>query len=371
MAAVLPLKDVVNVIVNLSSRSAVRSGFNLSMLIGDSEVLNTEKRVAVYSSINSMTDDGFTPDMPEYKAAQIYFSQSSNPSKVAIGYWDSGNESLAESIAACRAFNLEWWGCVPLGKTAESGDFVPAESEEILEAALTVESSTPDTVMICSSADLKCLGDLKARSYRRTLGVFSDDTMKAVAITGYAMGANTGLANSAYTLKFKKLVGVTVDPLKEAQVSDAEAVNANVYINRGATYDLFEQGTMADGTWFDEVINLDMLSNNIQLSVMDLLTKATKIPQTEGGVATIINAFLPDLNKAVNIDFLAPGIWTNPGFMDLEQGDALENGYLVMHEAVDDQSVADREARICPPIYVALKLAGAMHSVVIQLNVNR
>jgi hypothetical protein len=30
--AVLPLKDVVNVIVNLSPRSAVRSGFNLSML---------------------------------------------------------------------------------------------------------------------------------------------------------------------------------------------------------------------------------------------------------------------------------------------------------------------------------------------------
>jgi hypothetical protein len=31
--AVLPIKDVVNVIVNLSPRSAVRSGFNLSMLL--------------------------------------------------------------------------------------------------------------------------------------------------------------------------------------------------------------------------------------------------------------------------------------------------------------------------------------------------
>ncbi|MCM1059466.1 MAG: DUF3383 domain-containing protein [Eubacterium sp.] len=369
--AVLPLKDVVNVIVNLSPRSAVRSGFNLSLLIGDSAVLSAENRVAVYSSMESMKDDGFTTDTPEYQAAQIYFSQSSNPSKVAIGYWDSATESLAEAIAACRAFNLEWWGCVPLGKKSETGDFVPATASDLMDAALTVESTTPDTVMICALADLTFLGELKAKSYRRTLGIFSEDVNKAVAITGYAMGANTGLANSAYTLKFKKLVGVVADPLKEAQVSDAEAVNANVYINRGATYDLFEQGTMADGTWFDEMINLDMLSNYIQLSVMDILCKTTKIPQTEAGVATIINAFLPDLDNAVKIGFLAPGIWTATGFMDIEQGDAIEKGYQVMSEAIDDQTTADRDARICPPIYVALKLAGAIHSVVIQLNVNR
>ena len=63
--AVLPLKDVVDVIVNLSPRSAARSGFNLSLLIGDSEVLTAEKRVAVYSSVEAMTEDGFTSDNPE------------------------------------------------------------------------------------------------------------------------------------------------------------------------------------------------------------------------------------------------------------------------------------------------------------------
>lgn len=369
--AVLPLKDVVDVIVNLSPRSAVRSGFNLSLLIGDSAVLTAEKRVAVYSSMEAMKDDGFTADMPEYQAAQIYFSQSSNPSKVAIGFWNSSSESLAEAIAACRVYNLEWWGCVPLGKKGETGKIVPATAEDLMSAALTVESATPDTVMVCALADLTFLGELKAKSYRRTLGIFSEDVNKAVAITGYAMGANTGLANSAFTLKFKKLVGVVADPLTEAQVSDAEAVNANVYVNRGATYDLFEQGTMADGTWFDEMINLDMLSNNIQLSVMDILCKTPKIPQTEAGVATIINAFLPDLDDAVKIGFLAPGIWSAPGFMDIEQGDAIEKGYQVMSEPIDSQATADRDARICPPIYVALKLAGAIHSVVIQLNVNR
>ncbi len=369
--AVLPIKDVVNVIVNLSPRSAVRSGFNLSMLLGDSAVLTAEKRVAVYSSTDSMLEYGFTADTPEYKAAQIYFSQSSSPGEVAIGYWDSENETLAQAIAACRSYNLEWWGCVPLGKTDSSGNFTQPKPNELLDAALTIESAVPDSVMVCALPDFEFLGKLKALSYRRTMGIYSADTNKAVAITGYAMGANTRLANSAFTLKFKKLVGVEADPLTEAQVSDAAAVNANVYINRGATYDMFEQGTMADGTWFDEMINLDMLSNYIQLSIMDLLSKTPKIPQTESGVASIINAFTPDLEMAVKTGFAAPGIWTAPGFLELETGDPIEAGYLVLHEAVDSQSPADREARICPPIYIALKLAGAIHSVVVQINVNR
>lgn len=369
--AVLPIKDVVNVIVNLSARSAVRSGFNLSMIIGDSNVLSTNNRVAVYSGIESMKEAGFTAEMPEYKYAQIFFSQSSNPGRIAVGFWDSGNETLAEAISACRAFNLEWWGCVPLGKTDKTGDFVPATSDELLEAALTIESAVPDSVMACISVDLTFLKGLKERAYRRTLPIYSRDTSKAVAILGYAMGANTKTADSAFTLKFKRLVGVVSDPLTEADVKSAVEVNANVYINRGATYDMFEQGTMSDGTWFDEILNLDMLSNYIQLSVMDILSKTTKIPQTEGGIATIVNAFIPDLEDAVRIGFLAPGIWTAPPFMEIKTGDAIEKGYLVMTDTMAEQNTADRDARICPAIYVALKLAGAIHSVVIQLNVNR
>ncbi len=371
--AVLPIKDVVNVIVNLSPRAAVRSGFNLSMLIADSSgtALSVENRVGIYSNLDSMLEDDFTETMPEYQAAQIYFAQSSNPGKVAIGYWDSENETLAAAIAACRTYNLEWWGVVPLGKMDTEGAFAPPPSVELLEAALTIESAVPDSTMTCVSEDLVFLTKLKSLNYRRTMSIYSPDVNKAVGILGWAMGANTRLANSAYTLKFKRLVGVEVDPLTEAQVSDAEAVNANVYVNRGATYDMFEQGTMADGTWFDEMINLDMLSNYIQLSVMDLLTKTAKVPQTESGIASMINSFTPDLDMAVRTGFAAPGIWTAPGFLDLQTGDPVEAGYLVMHDAVDDQSVADREARIAPPIYIALKLAGAIHSVVIQINVNR
>ena len=387
--SVLPLNDTVNVIINLSPRSAVRIGFNLSLLLADSPVLNPENRVAVFSSLAAMEDAGFKSNMPEYKAAQIFFGQQSRPSRVAIGYWNSQIETLAEAVAACRVANREWYGAVPLGKvdysgatqgnytgdTDETGEgsdsvFINPTGEDILNAAPLVEASEPSSVLF-AAVDLPTMQALKGMNFRRTLGVVTNDIMKPVGILGWAMGANTRLANSAYTLKFKQIVGVPVDPLSEAQVSDAKAAFGNVYVNRGATYDWFEDGTMADGTWFDEMINLDMLANFIQLSVCDLLNKTSKVPYTEPGVSQIINAITPDLESAVRTGFAAPGIWTAPGFLSLEQGDAIENGYLVLSEAVNDQAPANREARIAPPIYIALKLAGAIHSVVMQINVNR
>lgn len=367
--AVLPLDDAVKIIINLSPRSAVRNGFNLSMLLGDSNVLSADERVSVFSSLDSMKEKGFTTEMPEYKAAQTYFGQSSKPGKVAIGYHNSQSESLAEAIAACRVANREWYGVVPLG-SIQGGAFAPPAMTAIIEAAAYIEAAVPSAVMF-ALVDNDTMIALKGMSYRRTLGVVSTDMGKPVGILGWAMGANTGLARSAYTLKFKKIVGVLVDPLSEAQVSDAKAAFGNVYINRGATYDWFEDGTMADGTWFDEMINLDMLANNVQLSVCDLLNKTNKVPQTEGGMLEIINSFTPDLEKAVRTGFAAPGIWTAPGLLTLEQGDAIEKGYLVLSEAIDEQVPAEREARMAPPIYIMLKLAGAIHSVVIQVNVNR
>lgn len=366
---VLPMNDVVNVTVNLSPRSAVRNGFNLSLLLCDSGVLSAETRVEVYSSLEAIAEKGFTTKSPEYVAAQLYFGQSTNPGKVAIGFWDSANETLAEAIAACRVANRDWYGVAPLGVT-KGGEFGPVPMTDIDSAAAYVEAATPATVMF-ATVDLATMAALKGKAYRRTLGVVSENRDIAVAILGWAMGANTGLARSAYTLNNNTLVGVSVDALTEAQVSDARAANGNVYVNIGATYNWFQPGTTADGTWFDEMINLDMLSNDVQLSVCDVLNKANKVSQTESGVAEIINAFIPALDKAVNTGFVARGIWNGPSLLTLEQGDAIEKGYLVLSESVNAQAPADREKRLAPPIYIMLKLAGAIHSVVIQVNVNR
>lgn len=359
--AVLPIDDIVRIIINLSPRSAVRKGFNLSLIIGDSEVISLDERVRLYTGADGLLDDGFSKDSIEYQAALIYFMQSSKPGRLAVGRWDSENEKLADAVTACRTVNRDWYMCLPLSPT----------SEDVLEIARVVEAARPSTVFTYTTKDVELLASMKGMNYRRSIGWYSQTALLSVAVAGWAMGANTGLRDSSFTLAFKTLVGVPVDDLNANLIEALKKVNGNYYVNRGAEYDGLEWGNMADGVWFDEILNLDMLENDMQLCIMDLLHSRKKVPQTEGGVLMIIGAFKPALDKAVRTGFIAPGIWKGPPIMDLETGDAIPEGYRIQSESIDDQAQADRDARMAPPIYTAIKLAGAIHYVVVQVDVNR
>lgn len=378
----LDLKTIVNVQVSLSARSAARKGFNVALILGPSTVISTAERVRTYTSVSAMLQDGFTSDSAEYKAAQLYFSASSSPTKLAVGA-KGEDETFLAAAEACRAANGEWYVLIPLD----------AEDADILELAAWAESASPDTLLAYTTDDESNLSDvkageageqtdaifkrLKAKSYRRSFGQYSQTKYAVAATMGYAMGQNRSSSNSAFTLAYKKLVGVTTDDLTETQVqyvcgdSETSGVNGNVYVTRADSYDILQEGCMADGTYFDEILNLDMLKNEITLSVMDLLTSQPKIPNTDSGVATIVNVINVACEKFVKTGFIAPGEWNGGEVYSLENGTTLDAGYLVMAEPVADQSQADRDARKAPPIYVCIKTAGAIHYVTIAVTVNR
>jgi hypothetical protein len=378
----LDLKTIVNVQVSLSARSAARKGFNVALILGPSTVISTAERVRTYTSVSAMLQDGFTSDSAEYKAAQLYFSASSSPTKLAVGV-KGESETFLAAAEACRAKNGEWYVLIPLD----------AENADILELAAWAESASPDTLLAYTTDDESNLSDiatgeageqtdaifkrLKAKSYRRSFGQYSQTQYAVAATMGYAMGQNRSSSNSAFTLAYKKLVGVTTDDLTETQVqyvcgdSETSGVNGNVYVTRADSYDILQEGCMADGTYFDEILNLDMLKNEITLSVMDLLTSQPKIPNTDSGVATIVNVINVACEKFVKTGFIASGEWNGGEVYSLENGTTLDAGYLVMAEPVADQSQADRDARKAPPIYVCIKTAGAIHYVTIAVTVNR
>lgn len=364
----LSLNDVVNVVVDISPVSAVRAGFNLALILGDSAVIELTDRVKTYTSTLGMIDDGFSLESEEYKAATLYFSQSPRPTRVAIGVKDAG-ETVLQAITACRSKNTEWYACTYCG----------AVKADIISIAGFIETAVPNSAYFYSTADAdvktgvdgNVIKSIKALNYKRTLGMYSATPDAAAAIMGYAMGANVGTANSAYTLAYKRLVGVATDALSDTEVGIIKGVNGNVYINRGSSYDVFEKGVVADGTPFDEIINLDVLVDDIQKSVMDALMSGPKVPQTEDGMGILISAVNGPCSKARTKGFLAPGQWNAPGILNVETGDTLSNGYIVLAETIASQTQADRDARKAPPIYALIKLAGAIEHVVVQIKVNR
>lgn len=72
-----------------------------------------------------------------------------------------------------------------------------------------------------------------------------------------------------------------------------------------------------------------------------------------------------------NVGFISAGVWKSDDILGLSYGDTLPKGYMIQSQPIDEQSQADRDARKAPPIYVSLKLAGAIHHVTVQCDVNR
>ncbi len=392
----LTLDPIVDVRVNLSLKSAARKGFNLGLIIGTTNVYDEKKpsgetvigdRLRIYGGLSEMIADGFDNDSAEYKAAQLYFSASSQPDRLAVGLRRQ-NETALEAFTACREVNSEWYVGIMLGAT----------EDEIKEIAAFVEACEPSTILFYTTNNKNVLQRstvnvdgvetegvdifqyLQGKKYRRSLGLYcgQDDTPDAVAaLAGYAMGANTGTADSAFTLAYKTLVGVTTDDLSSTQIDYAVGSkthtghNGNVYITRAEEYDIVQQGYMADKTSFDEILNLDMLKNEITLSVMDLLYQRKKIPQTVAGMASIVGVIERACDMFVANGFIAPGQWNGAKCLALQTGDYLPAGYIVQHDSIDDQPQAQRDARIAPPIYVCIKLAGAIEFVTVEVNVNR
>lgn len=86
IATTLPVSRVVNVAVEMSPTAAALRNFGSCLILGDSDIIDTDERIRLYSSISDIATD-FGISSREYLSAQAFFSQSPQPTQVYIGRW--------------------------------------------------------------------------------------------------------------------------------------------------------------------------------------------------------------------------------------------------------------------------------------------
>lgn len=194
----------------------------------------------------------------------------------------------------------------------------------------------------------------------------------AASALGRMFTVNFNGSMTTITLKFKQAPSIQPTNLRESQAKNLADRNCNFYaIYENDTY-IIESGIMASGMHADERHGLDWLQDAIQTAVFNALYQSrTKIPQTDDGVAMIQAKIEQALQQGVTNGLIAPGVWNSDGFGALSAGDTLKSGFYVYAGSVNDQPQADREARKAPAIQVAIKLAGAIESADVTVNVNR
>ena len=329
---------------------------------------NRKKTFGIYSTSNTQTAGYETSGAG---ASTNISSGSATTFKIAVD-GDSTPKTVTLTVAGLNTGNLIA-SAIQSGIQALSGVYAGVTVAFVNNRYVITSGTTGTTssVVVTKGTTNDVAATLKLGTANGAIDTTGTITYKATgaAVLGYAMGANTTVTNSAYTLMFKSLIGIDMEDLA-SELSYIESVNGNAYINRGSTYNVLEKGVMADGTYFDEVLGLDMLTNNIQVSVMDALQSNPKIPYTDSGVNILVNAITRPCDEARRIGFITQGIWKAEQFQTIKIGDTLPMGYKIIAESVASQTAENIANRISPPIYVAIILAGAVQSVVINVNVS-
>lgn len=279
-------------------------------------------------------------------------------------------ESIADSLDALQDYNGSWYG---LAFTKEITEQNTKDAAAWVEARVKVFGCTTKVGAVADAGSTSDIGSFfKLNLYRRTLTVFdNNDDYAAISALARAFTVNFNAQNSTLTLKFKQLPGITPVEITESQRLALVSKNVNYYTFFGDSAMLAE-GVMASGVFFDEVHGLDWFQNAIETNVFGFLyTRVTKVPQTDKGVAQLVQQVEKACVEAVNNGLLAPGIWNGSELGEIEVGDFLDKGYYIFAQPVAEQNQSDREARKAPPIQVLGKGAGAIHFADITVEFGR
>src|SRR5271165_4850996 len=82
----LSISSLISIQVNLSPAGAQAQNTSVELVLGNSNVIDAVTRIRYYTTLSGVATD-FGTTAPEYLAAQAWFSQSPQPTELAIGRW--------------------------------------------------------------------------------------------------------------------------------------------------------------------------------------------------------------------------------------------------------------------------------------------
>ena len=198
-----------------------------------------------------------------------------------------------------------------------------------------------------------------------------DDSFLTVAsYVGRAFSVNFSGVNTSSTMNMKKLVNIISDGgISQTYYELAKANGVDLYVNYAGDARVLSSG---GNEFFDRVYNQLQLKFSMQTNAYNYLAQTnTKIPQTESGMDGLKDSLKKICEQFVRVGVIASGAWNSPdtfGNPEDFKRNISDYGYFIYSLPIAQQSQADRETRVAPLVQIAVKEAGAIHSVVINIT---
>lgn len=176
---------------------------------------------------------------------------------------------------------------------------------------------------------------------------------------------------SASTLQLKEL-GVVAETITQTQLEQAKAVGLSVYTTIKNVPVVL---TSPANDFADYRYNIIAYQDALSTDLFNLLKSTpTKLAQTTEDVQKIVAQCEKTTRGFVRAGVFAGGTWTLPdtfGDLDTFNRAIEQNGFYFLAGRLADQDQSSRELRESPVIQGAVKLAGAVHSVVVNVLANK
>ena len=285
----------------------------------------------------------------------------------------------AETALACvtlfdNQFPGQWYGLALTGESA-ADDLAVAqfiEADDTNNHTFWVTSQDSNCLVAASVTDIMyLLQQLKVtRTWVQYSSLATGTPYAAISAAAKLLTTNWTAQNSTITLMYKGEPLVVAELPTGTQMATLLAKNGNIFVQYNNATAIIQPGITPSGQFMDTVVGCDFLQGDIQNNIFDALFGANKIPQTDAGNHQIATAIEAACSDCVNNGLLAPGVWNAGGFGQLVEGAFLSKGYYVYAPPIASQSQASRSARQSVPFQVAAKLAGAVQTVNVVVNVN-
>lgn len=328
--------------------------------------------------IRSSTTGATSAVLPVGTATPTSTALGLNTAQGAQGVAGIAAETALECAALMADQSNDWYALAFSEALTAEADIIPVA--QFIEAASPVRilgHTTQDAQSLSSTDTTSVLYLLHQLGLRRTFvqyssaAVSSPNAYAAISALARELSVNFTGNNTTITLKFKTEPGVTAETLTQSQADALASKKGNVFVNYDNDTAILQEGWMTDGTFIDEVHGLDWLTNALMTAGYNTLRGSAKVPQTNAGVTRITTAMADVLVQANTNGLIAEGVWNGDGFGQLLTGQTVPGGFYIFAPPVQSQAQEDREARKSPYIQIAVKLAGAIHSVDALVTVNR
>ncbi len=210
--------------------------------------------------------------------------------------------------------------------------------------------------------------EVKTLGLYRAWAIYHDNAAyyPDMALLALMLSVNYAQFNSTITAKFKDLVGIPLVNVTETQWFTLEGKGYNTFTLTGNTARVFREGTTGNAAWFiDDVVNLDNFVEELQVNVYNVFLRNGKVPYTTVGQALLQDAISQTCERYEFNGTIAPR-----DVLDTTEASGFRTvpAYVITPTPIAQMSASDRAQRIGPPFVVDLYLAGAIHSIAINVN---